>query len=180
VQAAFRRVDEWRQEILADWREMVEIPAPSGQEAERNAWVADRMQRFGCDQFRTDAKGNLIGTRRGMGGGQAVVFDAHTDAIYKQKMEIKTRMEGGRLYAPGVHDDAAAVIGSLYALRALHEAGIRTRGDLIFAGTVEEEIGVLGGRAFVEESYRSIDWYVFCDGAFGEIKHGQSFGLRWW
>ena len=41
------------------------------------------------------------------------------------------------------------------AARALKDAGIQTKGDLMVVFTVEEELGLLGARAFLEDWRRS-------------------------
>lgn len=60
-------------------KELCETPGVSGHEGAMRALVARHLREY-CDDIRTDAMGNLIGTKRGKGGPQVLVA-AHMDEI---------------------------------------------------------------------------------------------------
>jgi acetylornithine deacetylase/succinyl-diaminopimelate desuccinylase-like protein len=62
--------------------------------------------------------------------------------------------------------------------RALDRAGIRTRGDLIFLGTVQEELGLLGMSHWLDHNPDVADMVVVMDGGLGPVMYG-ALGIRW-
>ncbi|HST19543.1 MAG TPA: hypothetical protein VLR90_00360, partial [Blastocatellia bacterium] len=79
VKRAFDYIEAHRDEILAEWKTITEINAPSGKERERAEYVKKLLESYKLDKVYTDAKGNCIAIRKGTGGAKAVVFDAHLD-----------------------------------------------------------------------------------------------------
>jgi acetylornithine deacetylase/succinyl-diaminopimelate desuccinylase-like protein len=73
-----------------------------------------------------------------MGGGPRVVMYAHLDTEFPAQTNVTTSISNGRLYAPGCGDDTRNVVALLASIRALNEAKVQTKGDLVFLFTVEE------------------------------------------
>src|SRR5918994_465839 len=93
-----------------------------------------------------DEEGNAIGVRKGTGGGPLVVVSAHLDTVFPEGTDVTVRREGSRLNAPGVGDDSSGLATLLSLVRAMDEAGIKTKSDIVFVGTVGEEgLGDLRG-----------------------------------
>jgi acetylornithine deacetylase/succinyl-diaminopimelate desuccinylase-like protein len=70
---------------------------------------------------------------------------------------VKVRREGTKLFAPGIGDDTRSLGVLLAFIRALDDAGIRTRSDILFVGDVGEEgLGDLRGvrHLFTQGKYR--------------------------
>jgi len=65
-----------------------------------------------------------------------IVFDAHMDTVFQPGLQIKATIREGRIYAPGIGDDTRNVEALLATIRALDEAKIKTKGDLVFVFTV--------------------------------------------
>src|SRR5215472_10600413 len=98
-------VEQHHDAILQEWTAITEINAPSGQEKERAAYLEKLLHSYGLSDIHYDGARNLIGVRRGVGGGPAVVFDAHMDTVFQPGLKIKASVREGRIYAPGVGDD---------------------------------------------------------------------------
>src|ERR1700754_2087527 len=139
LKAAFADVDKSRDAIVKEWIAITEINAPSGKEAERAAFIENILRGYKSVEIRRDSAGNIIATRKGTGGGPTVVIDAHMDTVFQAGLKIKVEERGGRLYAPGIGDDTRNVEAMLAMIRALDAANIKTKGDLVFLFTVEEE-----------------------------------------
>jgi len=179
VKRAFDYVDTHKEQILAEWIALTEINAPSGKERERAEAVRKLLAPLKLDKVYYDAKGNLIAIRKGLGGGKAVVFDAHLDTVFQEGLKIKAQIRDGKVYAPGVGDDTRNVEAMLASMRALDEAGIKTKADLIFVFTVEEETSFGGVKHFVAENKDRIGQYVALDGGYEGFNYG-GIGINWY
>ena len=178
VARAFAAIDRDRETIIAQWRTLTEMPAPSGHEAQRAAYVEEQLRQYGLTDIHRDEVGNVMGTRKGTGGGKRVVLDAHLDTVFAMETNVTTRLENGKLYAPGVGDDTRNVIGLLAIIRALNAANVQTRGDLLFLFTVEEETSFRGVDHFLSQHKSEIDRYVAFDGGFTGFTYGGT-GIYW-
>jgi tripeptide aminopeptidase len=174
----YAAVDRDRDAIIAQWRAITEIPAPSGHEAQRADYIEPLLKQYGLTDIRRDGAGNLMGTRKGTGGGKHVVFDAHLDTVFALGTNVTTRMEGGKLYAPGIGDDTRNVEALLAMIRAMNEAGLQTKGDLTFVFTVEEETNFHGVDVFLADHRGTIDRYVALDGGYTNFTYGGT-GIYW-
>ena len=123
--------------------------------------------------------GNVWARRTGTGGGPTVVFAAHMDTVHPLDTPLKVRRDdNGTLHAPGVFDNTASVINQLQALRAMREAKIETRGDLIFVFTVQEEVGLKGMYHWLEKHPGILNMLVAVDGGLGAVNYG-ALGIYW-
>jgi acetylornithine deacetylase/succinyl-diaminopimelate desuccinylase-like protein len=179
IRAAFDDVERGRELILREWIAITEINAPSGKEAERAAFIEGLLRGYKSVEVRRDAAGNVVATRRGTGGGPTVVLDAHMDTVFQEGLKIKAEVRGGKVYAPGVGDDTRNVEALLATIRALDAAGVRTKGDLVFLFTVEEETNFRGVEEFVKENRGKIDHYIALDGGYEGFTYG-GIGINWY
>jgi len=85
----------------------------------------------------------------------------------------------GRVHAPGVGDDTRNIEALLATMRALDAANIKTRGDLIFVFTVEEETNFKGVKHFVQENKGKIDHYIALDGGYEGFTYA-GIGINWY
>jgi acetylornithine deacetylase/succinyl-diaminopimelate desuccinylase-like protein len=178
VARAAASVDRDREAIVTQWRAITEIPAPSGHEAQRADYVEALLKQYGLTDVHRDAAGNVMGTRKGTGGGKHVVFDAHLDTVFALGTNVTTRIEGGKIYAPGIGDDTRNVAALLAMIRAMNDAGLQTKGDLTFVFTVEEETNFRGADQFLADHRGKIDRYVALDGGYTNFTYGGT-GIYW-
>ena len=179
VKRAFDHVDAHKDHILTEWIALTEINAPSGKERERAEAVRKALQSLKLDKIYYDSKGNLIAIRKGAGGAKPVVFDAHLDTVFQEGLKIKAQIRDGKIFAPGVGDDTRNVEAILASIRALDEAGIKTKADLIFVFTVEEETSFGGVKHFIAENKDRIGQYVALDGGYEGLNYG-GIGINWY
>jgi acetylornithine deacetylase/succinyl-diaminopimelate desuccinylase-like protein len=179
VVAAYAYIDKKREDILDEWIEITEINAPSGQERERAEHIEKLLKKLKLKDIHYDSIGNLIAVRRGTGGGSRVVFDAHMDTVFQPGLKIKAKVRDGRVYAPGIGDDTRNIEALLASIRALNEADIKTKGDLVFVFTVDEERGLTGAEHYVKENKGKFDYYVALDGGYEGFTYG-GIGINWY
>lgn len=178
VKAANNYIDQNHEAILKEWRTITEINAPSGQEKERAAYIEKLLRRYGLD-VHYDASGNLIAVRKGTGGGPVIVFDAHLDTVFQPGLKIKTTIREGKVYAPGIGDDTRNIEALLATIRALNAARVKTKGDLVFVFTVEEETTMRGAKEFAAANKGKVDQYIALDGGYEGFTYA-GIGINWY
>ncbi|MDQ3586315.1 MAG: M20/M25/M40 family metallo-hydrolase, partial [Acidobacteriota bacterium] len=179
VKTAFAHVENNRDAILREWAAITEVNAPSGKERERALFIEKILRGAKLDQIYFDRAGNLIAVRKGAGGGPSVIFDAHLDTVFQEGLKIKATIRDGKIYAPGVGDDTRNIEAMLAMLRALDHARIKTKGDLVFVFTVEEETALVGAKEFIKTYPGKIDHYVALDGGYEGFTYG-GIGINWY
>jgi len=179
VKAATDHIDKDRDQILREWIAITEINAPSEHEQERAKYIEGLLRKYKLQDVHYDADGNLIAVRKGSGGGPVIVFDAHLDTVFQPGLKIKATIRDGRVYAPGVGDDTRNIEALLATFRALDVANVKTKGDLIFVFTVEEESSLRGAEEFVKENKGKVDHYIALDGGYEGFTYA-GIGINWY
>ncbi|HEX9940133.1 MAG TPA: M20/M25/M40 family metallo-hydrolase [Longimicrobium sp.] len=144
-----------------------EIEAPPFKEARRGEDYRRRLAAAGLRNVRVDSVGNVIAERPGVPGEPVVLISGHLDTVFPEGTDVRVRREGTILRAPGIGDDCRGLAVLLSVARALDEAAIRTRGTILFVGTVGEEgAGNLRGvrHLFERELRGRIDHFISVDG----------------
>ncbi len=172
MKKAMQSVDDRATGIVDEWIRLVEIPAPSGKEQARAKYIRAEMEKLGLSEIKTDDIFNVSGVRKGTGGGPSVVFAAHTDTVFPEGTDIKVKREGDILRAPGMGDDTSNLMAVLEMFRALNRGGVKTKGDLIFLASVQEELGLLGAKHWLETSGYKPDLFVAADVSSLDVWYG--------
>ncbi len=178
VKAAVDYIDRNRAGILREWIAITEINAPSKQEQERAKYLEGLLRKHKLE-IKYDSAGNLIATRKGAGGGPVTVFDAHMDTVFQPGLKIKATVRDGRVYAPGVGDDTRNIEALLATIRALDAAKIKTKGDLVFLFTTDEEAGMTGAKQYTKDNKGKIDYYIALDGGYEGFTYA-GIGINWY
>jgi acetylornithine deacetylase/succinyl-diaminopimelate desuccinylase-like protein len=94
-----------------------------------------------------DNRANALGTWAGAGGGPSLMFNGHMDTSYSGRepwlrdvpgFQAKAFERDGRLYGLGISNMKGALACYLEAVRALQDAGVRLRGDVLIAAVSGE------------------------------------------
>jgi acetylornithine deacetylase/succinyl-diaminopimelate desuccinylase-like protein len=178
VKAALDSIDKDRDAILREWIAITEINAPSKQEQVRAKYIESLLRRHKLE-IRYDTAGNLIATRKGIGGGPVTVFDAHMDTVFQPGLKIKATVRDGRVYAPGIGDDTRNIEALLATIRALDAAKIKTKGDLVFLFTTDEEAGMTGAKQYTKDNKGKVDYYIALDGGYEGFTYA-GIGINWY
>ena len=114
------------------------VPAPTGAEEQRIAWLEARLDGAPGVRRRDDA-GNLVWSF-GDGRPELLVM-AHVDTVFDADTELRFTRDGDFLVGPGVGDNATAVMATVWALEQIEPPD-----GLVVAFTVGEEgLGNLRG-----------------------------------
>lgn len=180
-QPAVRDALQWLEQNfddhVAEWIRITEIPAKSEHEQARARYVKEQLEREGL-VVTIDSIGNVIARRPGEGGGETIVFAAHLDTVHPMDTDVTVTREGNVLRAPGVFDNSASVANMLAVVRALNRAGVRTKGDIVFIGTAQEELGLRGMDYWFDQNPGVADALVALDGGLPSVNYG-ALGIYW-
>ncbi len=166
VAEALRIIEEQDAATMRDLRTLTQIPAPPFMETERGLAFRDMLVEAGVDSTWIDEEGNVLGLRRGTGGGEVIAITGHLDTVFPEGTDVSIRERGDTLYAPGIADDTRGLATLLAILRAMNQADVRTSADILFVGTVGEEgLGDLRGvKHLFREGGPRIDAFISIDG----------------
>lgn len=158
------------QNTIADQIAINEVPSPPFHEAERAKYYQQKLEEAGLADVRMDQEGNVYGVFKGSGAGPRIFVSAHLDTVFAAGTDVTVREKDGKLYAPGIADNARGLAAILSVIRALKGTGVKTVGDIIFGGDVGEEgLGDLRGvKAFFREN-TDVDGYITVDGVKEQI-----------
>ena len=94
-----------------------------------------------------EGRANVLGTLAGAGGGPSLMFNGHLDTSYSGREPWLRHVPGfqpepfvrdGRLYGLGISNMKGALACYVEAVRALQDAGVRLRGDVLVAAVCGE------------------------------------------
>ena len=158
---------------------LAEIPAPTGEEAKRTAWMADRFRALDLDAVATDAAGNVVG-RRGRSPEPPVVVCAHLDTVFPRGTELAVRREGSRLYGPSINDNSRGLAVMLALAEVLGDEPELLRRPVEFVATTGEEgAGDLrGAKHYFADRGRGAAAMLALDGAGDERIVHRALGSR--
>jgi acetylornithine deacetylase/succinyl-diaminopimelate desuccinylase-like protein len=177
VKAAMAHLEQEFPKQVDEWIRLTEIPGKSGLEQQRGVYVKAVFEREGLTDIRVDSIGNVTGVRKGTGGGPTIVIAAHMDVVFANDIDRKVRRSGDTLFAPGVGDNTASVANMLATLRAMNAAKFRHKGDIVFVGSTQEELGLKGFAYWLDHNPRP-DLLIVPDGAYGSVSYG-ALGIFW-
>ena len=176
VQSAMTMLEQRFPSQVEEWIRIAEMPGKSRLEQQRGAYVKSVFEKEGLT-VSVDSIGNVTGVRKGTGGGPTIVIAAHTDIVFPPETNTKVRRSGDTLFAPGVGDNTASVGNMLSTLRVMNATKFTSKGDIIFIGTVQEELGLKGMDYWLAHNPKP-DLLIVPDGAYGSVSYG-ALGIYW-
>ncbi|MBV9194448.1 MAG: M20/M25/M40 family metallo-hydrolase [Solirubrobacterales bacterium] len=144
----------------------VSTPSPTGSEHAMAETVSAALEDTGVGvswQEVEDGRPNVIGTLEGAGGGPTLMFNGHMDTSYSGRephlrgilgFQPQAVVKDGRIYGLGISNMKGALACYLEAVRAVRDAGITLRGDVLIACVVGEIEKTQWGEEFRGPEYR--------------------------
>ncbi|MCS6993293.1 MAG: M20/M25/M40 family metallo-hydrolase [Anaerolineales bacterium] len=156
-----------------------QIPAPTFQESARAQFLLEQFRAEGLRDTAIDSTGNVYARLQG-GRLPALVVSAHLDTVFPAETPLTVRREAGRLYGPGIGDNALGVAALFGLVWLLREREIALPGDLWLAANVcEEGLGDLKGMKAICDRFGDAPLgYLVLEGmALGHVYH-RGTGVR--
>lgn len=144
----------------------VSTPSPTGSEQAMAETVRAALEDAGLRvswQEVEDGRPNVIGALEGQGGGPTLMFNGHMDTSYSGRephlrdilgFQPDAVVKDGRIYGLGISNMKGALACYLEAVRAISDAGITLRGDVLIACVVGEIEKTQWGEEFRGAEYR--------------------------
>src|SRR3954463_1863885 len=158
--------------LIETLHEMVLIESGSGDAeglAKMAAFTEARLKALGArTERRKTTRGAgadmVIGTFEGTGSKKLMLI-GHMDTVY-QKGTLATqpwRVDGNRIYGPGIADDKGGLAVILHALKILNDAGWRDYAKLTVLFNPDEEVGSIGSGEIIAELADQHDVVLSCE-----------------
>jgi len=137
------RAAAYEADIVRFLRDLIAIPAESGQEGPVIARIRAEMEKVGFDEVRIDPMGNILGR---IGSGKTVIMmDSHTDTVGVGDPRewawdpYQGKVEDGYVFGRGACDQRAGMASMVYAGKLIKELGLEGDYTVYMVGSVQEE-----------------------------------------
>src|SRR5690625_3634820 len=156
-----KKVDEAvdTEEVLQVVKDLIATPSYTSLE-ERETLIAQHLLELfeaeGIDAYLQevkDGRSTIIATFKGEENGTSLMCNGHIDTVNPFGMEdpFHPVVKDGKLYGRGSTDMKAGVGTMAYALIVLKRLGVKLKGDLVFAGVIDEESSRSAGTYHIVE-----------------------------
>jgi len=144
----FELIDQKKEEYINVWKEVCDIESPTnfkeGVDAVGNYFIKKANERgWKVEVLEEKVSGNAICiTMNPDAKGTPIALSAHMDTVHPIGLfgypPTRIDLENDTIYGPGVDDCKGGLVGALYTMDALHEAGFADR-PIIFILQSDEE-----------------------------------------
>lgn len=132
--------------------------------------MIEEMKAIGLDanvhHFGGKGRCNAVGTFKGSGGGKSLIFNGHLDTNPVTEGWTVDPWSGlvddKFIYGIGVSNMKASDAAYFCAVRALKQAGVKLKGDVILTFVVGELQGGVGTEALIRDGLKA-DYFVNCE-----------------
>lgn len=164
--AARRRLREREPLIVEEQICLTQIPAPTGGEATRARYLAQRL-RAPDRRLTIDDAGNVVTWIPGVRDLPPVVVCSHMDTVFSEGTALTVRRCGSILRGPGISDNARGLAVMLAFSDALRADHLRTDHPIVLAATTGEEGdgNLRGARHLFQHELRDSHAAIALDGA---------------
>jgi acetylornithine deacetylase/succinyl-diaminopimelate desuccinylase-like protein len=139
-----------RDRLVETATRLVNVPSFTGDEEAAARLMVELYESLGLQvqwQQVEEGRANALGIWSGAAGGKSLMFNGHLDTSYSGREPWLRNVPGfqpqaferdGRLYGLGISNMKGAVACYVEAVRALQDAGVRLRGDVLIAAVCGE------------------------------------------
>jgi len=137
------------EEIVAMACDVINIPSPTGEELQMAEYMLGAFRQLGLTvtwQEVEEGRANVVGRWLGSGGGKNLMFNGHMDTSNTGREEFLAGIgykphaivKDGVIYGLGIYNMKGALVCYTHAVKALHRAGVKLKGDVIIAAVAGE------------------------------------------
>lgn len=182
IRAAAEKIAGEGERLAALCVEIQQIPAPTGDEGRRAAWVAERWRGLGLADIAQDDALNVYARIPGKQAAPALLVSAHTDTVFPIETDLTVRVDAGteRIAGPSIGDNSTGLAGLMVLAEVLAGLGESPPVDIwLVANSTEEGLGDLKGiRAAVDRLGEGLGAVLVLEGmGLGRLVH-RGLGVR--
>ena len=179
-----------KQEIVDLVVDMVKVNTnnPPGNELKLAELLGERMRGYGLEvEIATieENRGNVVGILRGKSSKLALLYSGHLDTVPPGEIQWKYcgphegKIIGDRIYGRGTADMKGGLAAMIVAVGILAKAGIILNGDIIVAGTGDEEVNSIGAQYLVDSGQlKNVSAIIISEPTYNNIFIAQK-GVLW-
>ncbi len=185
-------IDRQQEELIQLLKQLVrfETPSPPARNTlEAQNFVANYLKEIGfeVDQWEVyPGDPNVVGVLKGTESSRykSLILNGHIDVAQVEEGEQWTHppfdpvVKDGRIYGRGVADMKGGLAAILFALKMIHQHGLRLPGDIIVQSVVGEEVGEAGTLECCRKGYTA-DFAIVADTSGCQIQ-GQGGVITGW
>lgn len=168
-------IDGYDKDIVSLMQKLVQIPSITGDEAEIGEFVFGEVKKLGLDDVEIvegmTGRPNVVARYKGSVGSPSISVYAHYDTVPPGSLAnwdhgpFSGCIVNGKIYGRAVNDHKFPIPPLLYAVKAITEAGVRLKGDIVFAFVCDEERGGhLGTKLLVDRGFLDTDMMLYSVG----------------
>lgn len=129
--------------------DVINISSPTGEELQMAQYMQQALQQMGLHvtwQEVEEGRANVVGRWAGSGGGKNLMFNGHMDTSNTGREEFlhgigykpNAVVKNGFIYGLGIYNMKGALACYTHAVKALQQAGVKLKGDIIIAAVAGE------------------------------------------
>ncbi len=141
------------------WRDLTEIEAVSGKEANRINYIKNHLSNDKLKIY--EGRTGSLFVEFGEGECE-YLFDAHVDTVFDEGYSPEWKEVDGKVFAPGVGDNTLSVSSLIFLIRWLLETGYKRK--IVFSFSTYEEKGDFLGIREALKRYPKCKNYVILEG----------------
>ncbi|RLG91751.1 MAG: hypothetical protein DRO36_03535 [Candidatus Hecatellales archaeon] len=150
-------------------QQLVRIPSPTGEEKAVAEFVYETLKSLGLKTEIFEPIPNrpdVVGFLEGSEGKPTLILNGHLDHVPPGNLEDWTyppyegRIVDGKMYGRGAADMKGGLTSMIIAAKAIKEANVQLKGNLILTFAVGEEVGDPGTRYIVVDKGIKGDWGI--------------------
>lgn len=173
-------VDGNREETIKHLSGLLKFPSVMGDEEGAQEYFADLLRMLGMEVDMWEPKPedmkinpdfmpardnyagspDVVGTMKGSGGGKSIFLNGHVDVVPAGGNDWTDspwsgKYEDGKVYGRGANDMKGALIAYLMAMKAIKEADVSLKGDVLIGSVIGEETGGAGTLSAISRGYKA-------------------------
>ena len=164
--------------------EMIRIPSIVNEERELAQYLKTELEGLGYETELHEVqigRPNIYAKRKSEGKGKRLNFCGHTDTVPVVEGWVTDPFEpvkkGNRLHGLGSNDMKGGIACTINMLRAVADSDYPFKGELSFAGVIDEEAYGEGAKAMLKTNYGKVDAVVLGEPNTGQGENAVPLGI---
>ncbi len=175
-----KKVENNKNELVKNLQEIIRFPSVTGEEKNAQIYYSKILEKLSFnvdiweptiedtkinpyflttrDNFRGSP--NVVGVLKGKSGGRSIILNGHIDVVPAGDKDWSDapwsgKFEDGRVYGRGATDMKGGLIANIMAVKAIMDAGITLKGNVIVESVIGEETGGAGTLSAISRGYKA-------------------------